>query len=503
LTTGSTRRSEAAVAPAERRGSVAVIDIGSNSLRLVVYDGMRRAARMLLNEKVLCGLGRGLSETGRLNPEGVELARVNLQRFVALARAIGVARLDVLATAAVRDAADGKDFAADLERRFDVRVRVLAGAEEGRYSGLGVLSGIPDAAGVAGDLGGGSVELVPIGKGRVGPAATLPIGPLRLAAVADDERKVRDAIDRQLASVPWLTRAPEGSFYAVGGAWRALARLHMEQAQYPLHIVQQYTLARPEAEKYLELVARQSRKSLERISTISRKRLEVVPLAARLLLRLIRRIEPKELVFSATGLREGHLYSLLDAQEQRSDPLIVACAEEAEFNPRFGPAGETLFAWKSALFPKEPPARSRLRRAAALLSDIAWHEHPDYRAEQALRHVLYMPLTGVSHAELAFIALALHARYGGRAGVDLATPLELLDEDGLAAARAAGLAFRLGYTIAGGVPGLLGGVTLNLGDGTIVLSFAPGSAGRFGESVQRRLDALARALGRSPEVRGI
>src|SRR5665213_3434400 len=182
------RRAEAAMPQTDRRDAIAVVDIGSNSLRLVVYDGMRRAARIMLNEKVLCGLGRGLSETGRLNQEGVEQARVNLQRFVALARAIGVARLDVLATAAVRDASDGAEFAAEIERRFGVRVRVLSGAEEGRFSGLGVLAGIPEAAGVAGDLGGGSVELVTLGKGRVGPAATLPIGPLRLAAFADDEK---------------------------------------------------------------------------------------------------------------------------------------------------------------------------------------------------------------------------------------------------------------------------------------------------------------------------
>jgi len=469
----------------------------------VVYDGVRRAARMLLNEKVLCGLGRGLGESARLNAEGVELARVNLQRFVSLARAVGVARLDVLATAAVRDAADGKDFAAEIERRYGVPVRVLAGAEEGRYSALGVLSGIPDAQGIAGDLGGGSVELVPLAKGRAGAGATLPLGPLRLQPLADDEQRLKDAIDKQLRTVPFLARDPTASFYAVGGAWRALARLHMEQSQYPLHIVQAYTLPRRDAENYLELVARQSRKSLERISTISKKRLEVVPLAARLLLRLLKRIEPRELVFSAAGLREGHLYSLLDAAEQRTDPLIAACLEHAEQNPRFGLMGETLFQWTSGLFAKERELRQRLRRAAALLSDIAWAEHPDYRAEQALRHALYMPVGGITHQERAFLALALHARYGGRVSLELSAPLELLDEDSLAAARAMGLALRLGYTISGGVPGLLSGVTLSVSDAAVTLAFTPATAGRYGETVQRRLDALGRALAKRAEVKGV
>jgi exopolyphosphatase / guanosine-5'-triphosphate,3'-diphosphate pyrophosphatase len=458
---------------------------------------------MLLNEKVLCGLGRGLTETGRLNDEGMELARINLQRFVALARAVGVSRLDVLATAAVRDAEDGKDFALEIERRFGVRVRILAGAEEGRYSALGVLSGIPDAQGVAGDLGGGSVELVPLGRGRAGPGATLPLGPLRLQPYADDEKRLKDAIDRQLQGVPFLSRETGGNFYAVGGAWRALARLHMEQTNYPLHIIQAYTIPRAEAEKYLDVIARQSRKSLERIGTISKKRLELVPLAARLLLRLLKRLEPRELVFSAGGLREGHLYSLLDAAEQRSDPLIAACVEQAEQNPRFGLMGDALYHWASPLFPRESPARQRVRRAAAILSDIAWSEHPDYRADQALRHALYMPVAGINHRERAFLALALYARYGGRGSVELAASLELLDEEELATARIIGLAMRLGYTISGGAPALLGGVGLSLSDGTITLSFPQSGAGRYGETVQRRLDALGRAMNRRTDVKGV
>jgi exopolyphosphatase / guanosine-5'-triphosphate,3'-diphosphate pyrophosphatase len=202
-------------------------------------------------------------------------------------------------------------------------------------------------------------------------------------------------------------------------------------------------------------------------------------------------------------LREGHLYSLMDAAEQRADPLIAACVEAAQANPRFGMVGDALFAWTGGLFPKETPQRQRLRRAAALLSDIAWDEHPDYRAQQALRHALYMPVTGIGHAERAFVALALHARYGGRASADLSAPLELLDEEGLAAARTVGLALRLGYTLSGGVSGLLAGIWIGLADGALVLSLPPGGAGRFGESVQRRLDALARALGRRSEVRGV
>ena len=252
-----TRRLAPAPRAVAQPESIAVIDIGSNSLRLVVYDAARRSAHTLLNEKVMCGLGRGLERTGKLNGEGVELAKENLQRFVALARAAGAARIDVLATAAVRDAEDGADFVNEVEKRLAVRVRVLPGAEEGRLSALGVLSGIPDAHGIAGDLGGGSIELAVIGNGKVGSVATLPIGPLRLVEEATDEKEIKEVIDHHLDTVSWLNRITEPRFYAVGGAWRAIARMHMEQHRYPLHIIQAYTLPRIEAQSFLDVMARQ------------------------------------------------------------------------------------------------------------------------------------------------------------------------------------------------------------------------------------------------------
>lgn len=485
-----------------RRGPVAVIDIGSNSLRLVIYDGVRRSPRTLVNEKVMCGLGRNLEATGKLDPDGVALARANLHRFVTLARDISVRRLDVLATAAVRDASDGKGFVADIERRHRLKVHILSGEQEGRLSACGVLAGIPDAGGIVGDLGGGSAELVPVAGGQVGAAATLPVGPLRLAALADDERKLRDAIDKHLSAVPWLTSKVDGStFYAVGGAWRALARIHMEQTRYPLHIIQNYTLSRGEAEDFLDLIARLSKKSLEKISTVSKKRLDVVPIAARVLHRLLRRIAPKQLVFSAFGLREGHLYSLLGGDEQRADPLLTGCADLAALNRRFGSDGDELFAWSAPLFADEDEEQRRLRRAAALLSDLAWHEHPDYRAEQALRSVLYMPVAGVDHHGRAYLAATIYERYGGGdAAADILH--RLLDDDALSQARRTGLALRLGYTLSGGVPGVLARNKLSVENGVLTLSLTRDGARRFGESVQRRLDALGRAFGRRTELRG-
>lgn len=485
--------------PRRRRGPVAVIDVGSNSLRLVVYDGIGRAPRMLFNEKVLCGLGRDIGETGKLHPEGVKLANENLRRFVSLARAVPVSRLDVLATAAVRDATDGPDFIRQIERSLRIKTTVLSGTEEGRLSAFGVIAGIPDADGVVGDLGGGSVELVPISGGQVGPAVSLPIGPLRLADIADDERRLRETIDRHLDALPWLADRQFAAFYAVGGAWRALARIHMEQNGYPLHVIQHYTMSRGAAEDYLEVVARQSRKSLERVVAVSRKRLDTVPFAARVLHRMLKRVQPRRVVFSAYGLREGHLYHLLDEKEQQEDPLLIGALTLAQSHRRFGTDGDALFQWTHPLYPDEDAEHRRLRHAAALLSDVGWAEHPDYRADQAARLALFMPVPGIDHAGRAFLAATLHARYGGVDAGD--TVSRLLDLDRQSAARSVGLALRLGETLTGGVPGLLAGSKLGLENDTLTLSVRRDAHQRLGESVQRRLDALGRAMGRKTEIR--
>jgi exopolyphosphatase/guanosine-5'-triphosphate,3'-diphosphate pyrophosphatase len=486
----------------QRRSIVGVIDIGSNSLRLVLYDGNSRAPQILFNEKVMCALGRGLNATGRLNPAGVDLARDNVERFVALSRRLAVADLYVLATSAVRDASDGQEFVAMLEALCDIRIQVISGEEEARLAAAGVHASIPDADGITGDLGGGSVELVTTGSGLVFRATSLPLGPLRLLGAGGDEAAPRAEVDRAIASVDWLGFGRGRTFYAVGGAWRALAGMHIEQTEYPLHMVQHYQVQRAELEGFLDVVSRLSRRSLDKITGVARRRAETLPLSAYVLQRLLRAIDPKSVVFSATGLREGYLYSLLSATERAQDPLLVGAARVAWANPRFGVDEETIIAWTDALFPEATAADRRLRRAAALLSDIGWTEHPDYRAEQAFTRCLRMPLPGVDHPGRVFIAAIIHARYGGDPDDPLLQQVSrLLDPDKALRARAAGQAFRLAYTLTGGAPGLIHDAGLALEAGQLVLTIPEHTAIYTGEAVQRRLDALGRTLGCSTALK--
>jgi exopolyphosphatase / guanosine-5'-triphosphate,3'-diphosphate pyrophosphatase len=491
-------------------GRIAVIDLGSNSLRLVIFERHGSALVPLLNEKVMCGLARGLAQSGRLSRDGIALALPNLQRFVALARAIGVDHLAVVATAAVRDAADGRAFAAEVERRCDVAVTIIDGGAEARLSALGLLAGIPEADGVVGDLGGGSVELVQVRRAsdppgpaedRIGAATTLPIGPLRLAE-HDGERAILQAIDRALAGATVLRAAAGRTLYLVGGAWRAIARLHMEQSRYPLHIIHSYTIPRAEADSFLDIIGRQSRRSLERIVTISRKRLEVVPLAALILRELIAAAAPLKVTFSAYGLREGYASSLIPPVERGGDPLIEACIAAARSRSRFHAEAERLQAWTAPLFPRLPEARRRLHAAVCWLSDTAWGDHPDYRAEEAFTRSLRMPFAGIAHRERVFVAETLHARYGGWSDDPVVQPTRLLlDDDALNEARSLGLALRLAYTICGGAVDLLSQAWLGRDGGSLVLD-VPAEDDLFsGETIGRRLDALGRALGLPARMR--
>ena len=475
------------------KGRVGIIDVGSNSIRLVVYERASRAPLPVFNEKVLCGLARGLDATGRLNPEGVEMALANIDRFTTLAHNMKVTSLDLLATAAVRDAADGADFMRALERRPGIRAHIVSGRDEARFSGYGVICGMPEANGVMGDLGGGSLELVALADGRLGESSTLPIGPLRLmsSGKGDPKRAVVDAIE----SVRWLREETGKTFYAVGGAWRSFARLHMEQAGYPLHIIHQYEIAAEEARAVARLIAVQSAKSLEKMPGVSRRRVDTLPLACLALDRLLAALRPKTVVFSAFGLREGFYHVRLSEAEQARHPLIAFAEEQGAGWRRFDLAPAEIFDWLTPAFADESPADRILRIAACHLSDISWNDHPDYRAEQAYVRVLHLPAPGMSHRDRAVLAMALTYRYkSDPKSATMDTALRLSDSKGKAFARRLGACLRLAYNLSGGAPGLLPQIALRRTDRDLRLIVPAELKRALGDVSARRLQTAAEAF---------
>lgn len=481
-----------------RRTRSAVVDLGSNSVRLVVFEGRGRNPMAIFNEKAVLGLGRGLVTTGKLNEEAVEQAVTVMERYHTVARAMGADPVEVLATAAVRDAANGPAFVAALTERLpDLRIRVLTGQEEGLLSADGVLLGFPGADGVLGDIGGGSLELVELAHGRAGRAISLPLGAIRLSERSGgDIQRGRAIATEELSRATWLDEGTGRDLYLVGGAWRALARMHIAQTAYPLSIVHHYVLSRDEARDLSGVVMAATRRTLERMPGAPTKRLQDLPWAAMVMRRLLRATGARRVVFSANGLREGWYARHIEAAERRRDPLIAAAQDLAERfgrDPRLPPA---LAQWTAGLFEREGVADASLRAAACWVSDIGSHDHPDYRAEHAYFRVLRQSGAGLDHHDRAFLALAVALRY--EAGPDapfLQAARVLLDVASVRRAETLGAALRLAYTLSGGTPELLAGTELERSGGRLVLRLVEGSGVFAGESVVRRVEALAAVLG--------
>lgn len=476
----------------------AVVDLGSNSVRLVVYEGHCRNPVAIFNEKAVLRLGRGLQSTGRLNEEGMQQAFTVLHRYHAVARAMGASPFEILATAAVRDARNGPDFVAGLQSRLPgVPIRVLSGLQEAEYSAMGVLCGIPTADGILADIGGGSLELVRLDRGDRGVSHTLPLGVIRLADRAGgDPARARAIAEADLAMVPWLAEGANRDLYLVGGAWRALARIHMMQTGYPLQMVHHYTISREEARDLTGVIAGAGRRALERLPGLSRRRIDDLPFAAVALRRVLRATGVRRVVFSASGLREGWFMQRMPDSLREQDPLLAAGQELAGRlgrDPNLPPA---LLDWTDPLFPGEKGESRRLREAACWMSDIGSHDHPEFRAEQAFLRVLRQPGIGLDHHARAFLALAIAMRYEVDTEAAFLRPARLLlDVSSTHRAEVLGVALRLAYTLSAGTPDLLAGTGLRLSGSRLILRLQEDSGVFAGESVMRRLDRLAQAVG--------
>ncbi len=494
--------------PALEFSPVSIVDIGSNSIRLLVYDGLRRSPVPIFNEKLICGLGRGVSLTGRIDDEAAERALRELRRFRVICDQIGSGKLYAVATAAVREAENGSAFVAEARAALGVRISVLSGTREATLTAMGVLAAIPDANGVVGDLGGGSLELVEVAGGVIGQSTTLPLGPLRLMDMSGKSiSKARKLTDEVLASEEVVGLLKGRNFYAVGGAWRNLARVHMAQNHYPLNILHHYEMQRQAAQGIASLVGGLGPETLREIKIISKDRAETMPYGALVLERLLRMGRPESVIVSAFGVREGLLFSKLPKKARSRDPLLAACADFAQLRARSPKHARELIAWTNQLFDTgdftETPRERTLRHAACLLADIGWRAHPDYRGDRSLTIIAQGAFVGVTHPERAFLALTVFHRYEGVWNDRAPEPLRgLVDEDQALRARIISAAQRLAYLISGAMPGLLPRVILSYeGKRKLQISVPKSHRDIIGERVEKRFIELADLLGRKPVIR--
>ncbi len=484
---------------------VAVVDIGSNSVRLVVYDGLRRSPTPIFNEKILCGLGRGVATKGKLADDGVPRALAALKRFRALARQMGARDVYAVATAAAREAENGDEFVARAEKALGAGIRVLTGKEEARFAALGVISGIPNADGLVGDLGGGSLELIDIKDGKLREGVTLPLGPLRLMDVSGGSiEKSKKIIDETLAKSGILARLKGRTFYAVGGTWRNLAKLHMAQSHYPLHVLHSYRLTRAQAMSLSGLVSHLSPASLRDVREVSKSRADTMPFGALVLERLLNQSVPSGVEISVYGVREGLLFSKLGTRKRQSDSLLSSCWDFARRYARSPEHELELCDWTDQIFGSrglpETADQKRLRYASCLLADIGWRAHPDYRAERSLSMISQAAFVGIDHPGRVFLALTVFYRYDGE-GEDGDGLSRLLSDEDHQRAHLLSSVFRLAYILSAAMPGMLPNIGLKLPDNkTLVLSLPRKHADLAGERVSKRLSSLAAEMGRTGKV---
>jgi exopolyphosphatase / guanosine-5'-triphosphate,3'-diphosphate pyrophosphatase len=477
---------------------VAVIDLGSNSVRLVIYDQLSRAPVSRLNERRLCGLGREVSRTGRLGEAGKTCAADALTRFVAIARAMGCQLIDVVATAAMRQASDGEAFIKKNSARLEVPIHLLSGLDEARFGAYGVHCGFGAVEGVMGDLGGGSVEFAGLPPDRTGwRPCSLPVGTLVLAdALQGNLDSAQRLVDERFHAHPELEGAAEGkAFYVVGGSWRALARARMAMMDHPLRILHGYEIAPGEAETLGRTMTTATVEALSGMPGLPRRRLETVPAAGLLLATAVRRLRPARVVFSATGLREGRLFASLSAKRRLEDPLIAGTRDLGRLANRIPQIGDAMARWLEPLSSVMGSYRPRLVSAICHVSDSAWREHPETRAREAFMRLVQYPLLGIGHRERVTLAYAIFRRYEGRPGDPaIRRAVELLTPDDLGFAESLGQALDLGYRVSGGVPEIVDRCRLVLDRNQLKLEANHDAVLRSDESIRARLRGLASVL---------
>lgn len=506
----TTRSSQQAQGRLRERQPIAVIDIGSNSVRQVIYEGFTRSPSVLFNEKILCGLGRGMAASGRMNENAVEAALRAILRYCAIGKQLGVADTHIIATAAVREAENGPAFIKQVEKICGKKLVLLSGQEEALYAGWGIESGFYQPDGVVGDLGGGSLELINIKSVTSGEneGVTMPLGGLRLTEMAEGNfEKAKEIVHEHFSKISDRTDLRGETFYAVGGTWRSLAKLHMAHIDYPLFVLHDYTVEAKTFIEFCETLIEPDPQPIAGMDTVSKNRRNLLPIGAIVLIEALKFTGAKRVSISSLGVREGYLHALLDETEQKKDPLIEASRELAILRARSPHHAEELANWTKDAFAtigiEETVNEARYRTASCYLADIAWRAHSDYQAKQSLGIISNAGFIGISHMGRAYLAISNYCRYSGLSTkIPLPEIATLADERTVHRARVLAALFRLLYLYTASIEGIIPQLKLKRGEDGILRFILPENLSDLaGERPDKRMEQLAREIDQSIELK--
>ncbi|MEE2945643.1 MAG: Ppx/GppA family phosphatase [Pseudomonadota bacterium] len=488
-------------AAARKLSRVGVVDVGSNSVRLVVFDGAARSPAYFYNEKIMCSLGAGLSDTGKLNPEGRERALNALKRFQEIASNICDDPLTAVATAAVREAEDGPEFCADVLRETGLNIHVIDGEEEARLSAQGVLLGWPGSYGLVCDIGGSSMELAEMSHGKIGKRVTSALGPLKLRDVAGGAEGRAAYIRETLDQLKEKMGEQEDRLFLVGGSWRAIARIDMERRNYPLRVLHEYRMSAEDIRKTAAYIQAFDPEELRQRCGVSSLRVSLIPMAIEVLIGVCERFDPHDIAISSYGIREGMLYEQMPDKLRDRDPLIEACRFAESKDARLPGFGKSLFDFVRPLFPDAGRARLRIIKAACLLHDVSWRAHPDYRAETCFDYATRANLGGLGHDERVSLGLALLHRYRNkREGTRFEELISLLSDEEIQQAEILGKAMRFGAMLWMKKNAETGQFDYDPDKGALKLTLPASAASLYGEVAEARLKSLADAMKAELEV---
>ncbi|MDF1707443.1 MAG: Ppx/GppA family phosphatase [Paracoccaceae bacterium] len=481
---------------------VGVVDVGSNSVRLVVFDGAARSPAYFYNEKIMCALGEGLAETGRLNPRGRIRALDALRRFQKLAEGMDIAPLTAVATAAMREAEDGPEFQALIEAETGLKLWVVDGEEEARLSAQGVLLGWPGSYGLVCDIGGASMELAEIAGGHVGRRVTSPLGPLKLRSVPGGKKGRKAHIKAVLENLAETLGPQKNRLFLVGGSWRAIARIDMERRGYPLHVLHEYRMSAKSISATIDYINANDPVELRNRCGVSAARMDLVPLACEVLKAVVKTFQPRDIAVSSYGIREGMLYEQMPQSLRDRDPLIESCYFAEAKDARLPGFGKQLYEFILPLFKSAPLERKRLIQAACLLHDVSWRAHPDYRAEVCFDNATRANLGGLKHSERVFLGLALLHRYSNkREGTRFEPMFKLVDETAMHQAEVVGKAMRFGAMLWLQKNAPMGQLRWFPKKKLLELHLTEAASPLFGEVAEARFLSLAASLGAQTDVR--
>ena len=483
----------------------AVIDIGSNSVRLIVYHITGRSIVPRINEKVMAGLGNGVSETGKLYPEGVKSALTALSRYEAICASIGVTDIRAIATAAVREADDGKNFCDEVLDTTGIRVRVLTGAEEAHFAALGVVAALRKPTGLIGDLGGSSLELVKCNEGKLATGKTYRVGPLALqAASKSSPADIQARIDKELQSQGKIPKADV--FYAVGGAWRAFAKVYMHYKHYSLHVLQSYSIPADEAVALCDLLIDPKSKVQSLAKSVAGKRYANLNLTAQALKSVLLACGANRMTISAYGVREGLVFDSMEEEYKGLDPMLAGITSlarpdtsQVHFSSGLREFMQGVLSTLEPVFGEDGKIDMRLITACFILADIGAIMHPDHRADIARQIVLRGPYTGIDHAGRVFMGLVTGFRYNRKFHL---TQLEnnTLSVEQVQRAKEIASLIRVAAEFSCRTERILKRGYLSVEDGKLILNIRPRYKQLVSESVLRRLGQAANILGLEPEV---